>query len=202
MKLYYSPGACATASHIAALELGIDLNYEKVDLSTKKTETGADFRTVNPLGYVPALALDDGSVLTENVAILSYLDSLSPAGGHQGDVRSRTRLLELLSFLSSELHKAFGPFFGPLDEAAREAAVAKLGGRIDQFERFRQRHGPYLLGERFSVADAYAFVVFNWAGMVGVSLDAWPGLQSYLKQILSRPAVTKALADEGLLEVA
>lgn len=202
MKLYYSPGACATASHIAAIDLGVDLETVPVDLSTKLTADGRDFREINPLGYVPVLELDDGTILTENVAILSYLDASAPAKSVQGSSQSRTRLIELLSFLSSELHKAFGPFFGPLDEAGKAAARLKLNTRIEQFERFRLRQSPYLMGERFSVADAYAFVVFNWAGMIGHSLDRWPGLQTYLKTLAAHPAVSRALADEGLLEVA
>lgn len=202
MKLYYSPGACATASHIAAIELGIDLETVAVDLSTKQTADGRDYRTINPLGYVPALELDDGTVLTENVAILTYLDSLSPTQSQQNSIHSRTRLIELLSFLSSELHKAFGPFFGQLDEAGKSEARVKLNSRIEQFERFRNRHSPFLLGDRFSVADAYAFVVLNWAGMIGHPIDRWPDLQAYLKTIAAYPAVHRALAEEGLLEVA
>ena len=202
MKLYFSPGACATASHIAAIDLGIDLDTIQVDLSTKQTIDGQNFRSVNPLGYVPALELEDGTVITENVAILTYLDSLAPSRSFQGSIQSRTMLIELLSFISSELHKAFSPFFGPLDDSARAVARVKLNTRIEQFERFRGRQSPYLMGDRFSVADAYAFVVFSWAGVIGHSLDRWPGLQSYLKELAAYPAVGRALADEGLVEVA
>lgn len=202
MKLFYSPGACSLASRIVLNEIGAEADFERVDLYAKQTETGRDFRTVNPLGYVPALELEDGSVLLENGAILPYIASLKPNSlAPGGDPLVAARLHEALAFLSSELHKAFGPFFGKPEGAAREAALARLEPRLD-FAEQRLNTQDYWLGTDFSLADAYAFVILSWSRPLGISLDRYPAIRAYLERIGRREAVQRALADEGLLETA
>lgn len=203
MKLYYSPGACSMASHIALNEIGQPAEFVKTDLRSKQTEAGDDYLTINPLGYVPALQLDNGEVLTENGAVLPYIASLKPGAlAPHGDALAEARLHEALGFLGSELHKAYSPFFGTLDGAAREAALTKLGSRLDHVERLLGDGRDYLFGDRFSVADAYAFVILNWSNGVGVLLDDWPKVKAFVQRVASRPAARQAMAEEGLLEVA
>ena len=176
----------------------------KTDLRAKQTEDGCDFREVNPLGYVPALQLDNGEVLTENGAILPYIAGLKPGalGPKHDDRLGDARLNEALGFLGSELHKSFSPFFGPLEGEARDKALDKLKSRIGEVERRLGDGRDYLLGGGFTVADAYAFVILNWANGIGLSLDAWPHTKAFVERVASRPAVRQAMADEGLLEVA
>jgi glutathione S-transferase len=202
MKLFYKPGACSMAAHLLLNEAGADYKLEKVDTGAGLTETGASYSATNPRGYVPALQFDNGDVLTENVAILHWLGEQFPgiAANSDGQPLDRFRLLELLSFLSSELHKAFGPFFSGKDFSDAEKAehLEKLNTKLGQFDALLEKGGDYLLGGSFSVADAYAFVLLNWTNFIGVSLDTWPGLQAYLARIGSRPATRRTLAEEGL----
>lgn len=203
MKLFYSPGACSMASRIALHEIGQPAEYVKTDLGAKRTESGDDYLAINPLGYVPALRLDNGEVLTENAAILPYIANLKPGAlAPRGDAMVEARLHETLGFLGSELHKAFSPFFGPIEGEARDKALAKLNSRIDHVERFLGDGRDYLLGGQFSVADAYAFVILNWAGGIGISLDRWPRVEAFVRRVAARPAVRRAMAEEGLLELA
>jgi glutathione S-transferase len=203
MKLFYSPGACSMASHIALNEIDQPVEFVKTDLRAKRTEGGDDYLTINPLGYVPTLQLDDGQVLTENAAILPYIANLKPGAlGPHGDALGEARLHEALGFLGSELHKAFSPFFGPIEGEAREKAQARLDSRIDHVERLLGDGRDYLLGEQFTVADAYAFVILNWANGIGISLGRWPKVDAFVKRVAERPAVRQAMADEGLLEIA
>lgn len=203
MKLYYAPGACSMASHIALNEIDHPAEFVKTDLRAKRTEAGDDYLTINPLGYVPALQLDNGEVLTENSAILPYIASLKPGTlAPHGDVLAGARIHEALGFLGSELHKAFGPFFGPIDGEARDKAQARLDSRIDHVERLLDDGRDHLLGGQFTVADAYAFVILNWAGGIGVSLGRWPRVDAFVRRVAARPAVRRAMAEEGLLELA
>ncbi|WP_085899247.1 glutathione transferase GstA [Kiloniella majae] len=202
MKLYYKPGACSLASHIVLHELGQDFDIEKVDTEIKKTESGEDFLDVNPNGYVPALKLNNGEVLTEGAAILQYLADQKPEADLvpvSGSI-DRARLQGHLNFISSELHKAFGPFFtGKADGDARAPAEANVLKKMAHFEKILSDGRDYLLGDKFSVADAYLFVVSNWSNFVGIKLDKVPNLSAFVKRVASREKTQAALAAEGLL---
>lgn len=194
MKLYYSPGACSLSPHIVAREAGIPLELEKVDLASKKTEPGGDFRAINPKGYVPALRLDDGSVLTEGPAIVQYLVDQKPASGL---APQRYRLAEWLAFLNSEVHKVWGGLWNP--KAERAPILEKLEPRLAFLEgELKQR--PYLMGERFSAADAYLFTLLNWAQWTRVDLSRFPALTQYAERVRQRPRVQEALEAEGLVK--
>lgn len=192
MKLYYSPGACSLATRISLHEAGIAAEFERVDLKAKVTEHGEDYMAINPAGSVPMLVLDDGSAVTENVAVLDLLAERAPALRPEGPL-GRTRLLETLSYLSSELHIAFKPFWhstAPADQAEAGAAVAR---RLDLLES--RLLGPYLFGSRFTVADAYLFVMLRWATGFGLPLS--PGMRDYFERIGERETVRSALAEEA-----
>ncbi|MEW5891213.1 MAG: glutathione transferase GstA [Pseudomonadota bacterium] len=201
MKLYYSPGACSLSPHIVLREGGFDFTLERVDLQTGVTETGRDYKTINPLGYVPALQLDDGEVLTEGPAIAQYLADrvpdkrLAPPAG----TLARYRLMEWLNFISTELHKGFGALFNPVfPDEAKTIVRAQLERRISEAGR-RLGSRSFALGEDFTVADAYLFTVLGWSRYVNVDLSPWPGLGAYLGRVAARPAVQAALAAEGLI---
>lgn len=200
MKLYYTPGFCSLSPHIVLHELGGQFDVERVDVETKTTETGADFRAINPKGYVPALRLGDGEVLTEGAAIVQYLaDSngarrLAPEPG----TLARARLQEQLNFIASELHKAFAPLFRGATGEAKDAAVATVGQRLDHMEKQFADGRGYLLGDHFSVADAYLFVVASWTGPTGIGLAQWPRLAAFVERVRERPSVKAAMAAEGL----
>ena len=201
MKLYYSPGACSLSPHIVLRELGFQFTLERVDLATKKTETGADFLKVNPKGHVPALQLDDGEILTEGTAIIQHLAELRmdaklvpPAGSLQ-----RARLQEHLNFLASELHKAFGPLFqAGATEEAKQSAYANVGRRFDHFEATLSDGRPHLMGEAYTVADPYLFVISGWAKPTGIGFARWPKLGAFSERIAGRESVRAALRAEGL----
>jgi glutathione S-transferase len=200
MKLYFSPGACSLSPHIVACELGLDLALEKVDLAAKKTATGRDYLQINPKGYVPALELDGGEVLTEGPAIVQYLadrqpdKKLAPANGSM----ERYRLQEMLGYINVEIHKTYSPLFRPNVtaevRAEREAYLQKRYALIEQ----QLADKPYLFGEQFSVADAYLFTVTNWAKKLKVDLSACPQLLAFQKRVAGRPMVKKAMEEEGL----
>jgi glutathione S-transferase len=201
MKLYYSPGACSLSPHIVLLESGVPFEVESVDLKTKKTGSGADYTAINPKGAVPALKLDDGSVLTEGVAITQYLadqtpnSTLAPRAGSF----ERYRLIELLNYLSSEVHKSFSPLFNPKASADWKAsAVAALCARFNWLSSHLGAK-PYLLGNEFTVADAYLFTMLRWTGPLGIDLSKWPVLTAYSARIAARPKVQAALLAEGLV---
>jgi len=202
MKLYFSPGACSLASHIALLEAGLPFTTEKVDLGKKLTASGADFRAINPKGYVPALELDGGGVLTEGPAILQYIADQAPAGqlAPAAGTIGRYRVIEWLNFIGTELHKNFSPLFNSTaSEDMKSAARTSLAHRFGYVARMLEGR-EYLSGDQFSVADAYLFTVASWSGFVGFDLSDWPLLQAYLARIAARPAVQQALGDEGLLK--
>lgn len=199
MKLFYAPGACSLSPHIVLRELGLPFALEAVDLRTKTTASGADFTAINPKGYVPALELDDGEVLTEGAAIVQYLadrhapGTLAPVAG----TVERARLNGHLNFIAAELHKAFGPLFNPaLAPEAREAAVANIGRKLDVVDAALADGRPYLTGPDFTVADAYLFVVLSWAPNLGVDLARWPCLGAFSRRVTARAAVQAAMAAE------
>lgn len=191
MILYLAPGACSLADHIALHEAGLNFDQVKVDLKTHRTEDGRDYTVINPKGYVPALLLNSGEILTENIAILSWIsDQSTPA--LFGDF-VRYRLLEALAYVSTEIHKAFTPYFMP---GATEDAKASAGQTI--LKRIAERlNQDYLLGAGFSVADAYLFVMLMWARKNGLSLPV--PLPAYFERMKARPAVQRSLKEEGLL---
>lgn len=200
MKLYYSPGACSLASHITLVEAGLPFTADKVDMRARLTSDGRDFTTVNPNGYVPALELDDGQVLTESQAILQYLADQKPAAqlAPPAGTFERYRLLEWLSFISSELHKGFGPLLRPGGaKEVKAAAREKLGTRLHHVARHLASR-QYLVGEHFTVADAYLYTILTWTRMTGIDLSAWPVLAAYRERIQQRPAVQAVRQTEGL----
>lgn len=202
MKLYYSPGACSLSPHIVLAESGLSFDVEKVDFSTMKTERGADFAKINPKGYVPCLALDNGQFLTEGTAIVQYIADqvpqrrLAPPAG----TLERYRLMEWLNFIATELHKGgFSPLFNPkLPDDLKAKAVERLGSRIG-FAAKQLEKNRYLMGDTFTVADAYLFTILRWAPDI-IDLSSWPALKSYQNRIESRPAVYETLIGEGLVE--
>ena len=204
MKLYYSPGACSLASHIVAHEAGIALAIDKVDTQAKRTESGRDYLEVTPKGYVPALQFDDGQVLTEGPAILQYLADLRPESGlaPANGTLARSRLQEALGYINSEIHKSYSPLFHPETPAAtRDERKAYLRKRYPLVEQTLAKQ-PWLLGEHFTVADAYLFVVTNWAKGVDLDLSEFPALTAFQQRVAARPAVQAAMAAEGLIKAA
>jgi oligopeptidase B len=198
MKLYYSPGACSLASHIALRELGLPFEAIAVDLRKKTTQSGADFNAVNPKGYVPVLELDSGAILTEGTAILQYLADQRPAAGlaPANGTLERYRLQEWLGFINSEIHKSFGPLFDPTaPDAVKDAARQRIARRLGYTEQALAGR-DYLLGAQFSVADAYLYTVLNWTGFAAIDLGQWPGLKAYHARVAARPAVQAAQAAE------
>lgn len=204
MKLYYKPGACSMASHIVLNELGVSFDLDKTNTDARKTEAGGDFLKISPNGYVPALVTDDGDIITENPAVLQYLADQSPVAGlaPPSGTMARVRLQETLNFLSSELHTSFGPFFSgvEMDDVRRKKAETGVNRRVAHIERILADGRDYLMGDRFTVADAYAFVVLNWASFVGINLDAHPKTQAFVARVAARPATIKAMVTEGLME--
>ena len=199
MKLYFAPGACSLAPHIVILEAGLDVKLDKVTFGEKRTtEDGRDFLTVNPQGSVPTLELDDGSVLTENAIVLQYLASLRPdANLAPQEGMAHWRLLEMLNFIATELHKGFSPLFHKPSPELREALVKQLRDRLALL-RGKLGHKSFLMGEHFTIADAYAFVILRWARHFRIDVSPLPQLTTYFERLLSRPAVARALAEEGL----
>jgi glutathione S-transferase len=202
MKLYYAPGACSLSPHIVASELGLALELEKVDTKTKKTASGGDFLAVNPKGYVPALRMDNGEVLTEGPAIVQYLADRKPESGlapANGSIE-RYRVQEMLGYINSEIHKTYSPLFNDKTTAeARQERMEYLNKRYAVIEK--QLAGrDYLFGDRFTVADAYLFTVTNWAHYVKLDLSAFPNLQAFQKRVAARPAVQAAMKAEGLIK--
>ena len=204
MKLYYTPGACSLSPHIALREAGLPFSLHKVDLKNKKLESGEDFSSVNAKGYVPALVLDDGTLLTEGAAIVQYIADLKPAAGlaPASGTTERYKLQDWLNFISTELHKPMGSMFNPAQAPEwKEAVKAVLGKRLDWLSAQLQNRS-YVMGDKFSVADAYLFTILNWSGMVGFDLSKWPVVQQYAARIAQRPKVVETLQAEGLLKAA
>ena len=193
MKLYFSPGACSLAPHIALQELGLDYTPVKVDLRSHTLADGGDFYAINPKGYVPVLELDDGTRLTEAAVVLQYIadrkpGALAPAfGGFE-----RYRLMEWLNFIATEIHKGFGPLWYPdTPQATRTSTIDKLGKRFDYVAPVLESR-PYVFGSEFTIADAYLFTVVSWSGLLKVDISRWPAIGKYLERIGARPSVQAA----------
>jgi glutathione S-transferase len=204
MKLYYSPGACSLSPHIVAHEIGLPLTLERVDGKAKRTETGRDFWQINPKGYVPALELDNGELLTEGPAIVQYLADqkgdakLAPPNG----TLARSRLQEMLGYINSEIHKSYSPLFkDDTPEVTRAERKAYLARRYELIEKILAKQS-WLLGEQFTVADAYLFTVTRWAEFVKLDLSAFPALLAFQARVAARPAVQAAMTSEGLIKKA
>ena len=200
MKLYYMPGACSLSPHIVALEAGIPLQLVKVDGKTKRTENGDDFLQINPKGYVPTLLLDSGELLTEGPAVVQYLADQKPesALAAPNGTLPRYHLQEMLGYINSELHKTYSPLFKPdTPEATRAERKEYLLRRYQLIEDVLVKQ-PFLLGDHFTVADAYLFTITNWARHVELDLSGFPALLAFQKRVAERPAVQEALEAEGL----
>jgi glutathione S-transferase len=204
MKLYYSPGACSLSPHIALLEAGLPYDLVKVDLRAKKLENGDDYLTVNPKGQVPALALDNGELVTEGPVIVQVIadkasaKNLAPAR----DSAERYKLQEWLNFITGELHKNFSPLFNPSipDEVKnffRDRIMAKF-----KYADSQLAGRDYLMGKQFTVADGYLFVMLKWAERTGVDLSGLKNLMAYKDRVAARPKVQEALTKEGLMKAA
>lgn len=202
MKLYYAPGACSLASHIALHETGLPFEIDKYIPATRMTERGEDFTQVNPKGYVPTIRLDDGSILTEGAAVLQYIADRDPASGlaPQAGTMERYRLQEWLTYIGTEIHKTYSPLFNKavLPEV-KERAHELLTRRLAYVET-QLANKPYLMGDTFTVADAYLFAVVRWSDRVGFDLARFPRLREYLARIAARPAVQAAMKAEGLTQ--
>ncbi|HEY5048694.1 MAG TPA: glutathione transferase GstA [Rhizomicrobium sp.] len=201
MKLYYAPGACSLSPHIVAEEAGIPLELEKVDLKSHKTADGRDYMTINPKGAVPALALDDGTMLTEGPAIVQYLadrkpdSKLAPANG----TIARYKLQEWLGYINSEIHKSFGPLFNQASDEMKKDSIAKIAKRMG-YVNTELAHRHFLLGDNFTAADAYLFVMLTWAQHLKLDMSANTNLNAYFARIAARPKVHAAMKAEGLVQ--
>ena len=201
MKLYYTPGACSISPHIALCEAGIAHQIEKVDLKTKKTESGADYLAINAKGYIPALQLDNGEVLVEGVVIVQYIADQKPESGlaPKAGTMERYRLMEWLTFISSELHKTFSPLFNPaMPDEAKKIFRDRLAQRWAYVDK--QLAGKnYLMGANFSVADGYLYNMTLWAKRVEFDLSGCPNVTAFVARVEARPKVVEALKAEGLM---
>lgn len=201
MKLYYAPGACSLSPHIASREAGVAVEMKKVNLKDRSVEGGGDYNKVNPKGYVPALELDDGTVLTEGPAIVQYLADQKPESGiaPKAGTLERYQLQEWLNFITSEIHKGFSPIFKPTTPDAYKAIarenLSKRFAWLDQELASRD----YLTG-KFSIADAYLFTVLNWTKPTQIDLAQWPNLAAYHARVAARPKVQEAMKAEGLIQ--
>lgn len=201
MKLYYSPGACSLAAHIALYETGLPFEIDRLIKTTKMTVGGEDFMQINPKGYVPTIRLDDGNVLTECAVVLQYIADQKPGSGlaPQYGTMERYHLQEWLTFIGTELHKSFGPMFSKdASEEVKSYARNMLGKRLVHVEA-RLANKPCLMGDHFSVADAYLFVVMSWSKHVGFDLASFPRIKEFMARVAARPAVQAAMKAEGLL---
>lgn len=201
MKLYYAPGACSLAPHIALCEAGLQFELESVNLTNKQTASGEDFSLINVKGYVPAIRLDDGQILTEVAVILQYIADQTPASqlAPATGTIARYRLMEWLNFISSELHKQFSPLFNPKISAEwKTHQINLLARRFDYLVQSLDGK-PCLMGDQFTVADAYLFTILNWSKLFQVDMERWPALKDYIRRVAARPAVRQALGAEGLV---
>ena len=201
MKLFFAPGACSLSPHIVLSEAGHAFELEQVDLKEKKTKFGSNYLDINPKGQVPALRLDDGELLTEGPVIVQYLADQKPGAGllPGAGTMERYRVQEWLNFISTELHKTFGPIFRPTTpEAFKSLSRENLATRFDYINGCLAGR-QYLTGDKFSVADAYLFTVLRWAPRVEIDLARWPNLAAYVARVAARPKVQEAMKAEGLI---
>jgi glutathione S-transferase len=202
MKLYYATGTCSLTPHIVLLEAGLPYTLEKIDFATKKTPAGIDYFTINSKGTVPALQLDDGRLLTEGPAIIQYLADQKPDSGlaPRAGTFERYQLMEILNYITSEVHKGFSPLFNPKISADwRASAQANLEKKFDWLSGFL-KDKTFLMGNAFTVADAYLFTVLSWTRPLKIDLERWPVLMAYQSRIAPRPTVQRALKESGLLK--
>lgn len=202
MQLYFATGTCALAPHIALLETGLPFTTEKVSLSTKQTASGQNYLDINPKGYVPALRLDDGDLLTEAAAVLQYIADKAPEKqlAAPAGTMERYHLIEWLNFVSTELHKTFGLLFKPnVPEETKQFSLNLIAERLALVEKQLQGR-DYLGGNQFSIADAYLFTVLGWSKPLKFDLGRWPSVQAYLQRVAARPAVHAAMVAEGLIK--
>jgi glutathione S-transferase len=201
MKLYYAPGACSMAPHIVALETGQRLDLVKVDIPNKKTEHGDDYWKINPKGYVPALILDSGEVITEVAVICQYLADQHPQAGLISPFGSMQRYQEMsaLNFAATEVHKQIGALFNPaLTPEMREIQITTIGRRLNALEKMLAGRA-YIMGERFTAADAYLFTVLNWTKLHKIDVRQWPNIERYMAHVGQRENVRMAMIEEGLI---
>jgi len=202
MKLYFAPGACSLSPHIVAREAGIDLQLEKVDTKSHTFGSGGDFYSVNPKGYVPALEIKPGEVLTEGPAIVQYLGDQKPGSGivPAAGTIERYRLQEMLGYINSEIHKSYSPLFNP--NTKPEAAEERKQYLTKRYKYLDEKLAgkEYLVGNKFSAADAYLFTVTNWAQHVKLDLSQFANIQAFQKRVAARPAVQQAMKEEGLIK--
>lgn len=202
MKLYYAPAVCSLSPHIVALEAGLKLDLVKVDIKTHKVEDGRDFYSINPKGYVPVLELDDGSLLTEGPAIVQYLGDQAgnPDIMPRAGTLERYRQQAWLNFVSTELHKGYGPLWKPNTPDEYKAIIKTgLATRFEYLSRHFADH-TWLMGDTFTAADAYLFTILNWSKWVHVDLAPFSALGQFMERVMARPAVQQALKEEGLLK--
>jgi glutathione S-transferase len=204
MRLYYSPGACSLAPHIVLREAGHDFDLERVDIPNKKTETGADYWEINPKGYVPALKLDDGDILTEVGVILEYIADQNQAANlaPRFGTHERYHLLEWLSFIATEVHKQIGALFNPrMTPEMKEVQRGVIERRMNALEKMLEGK-QYLMGDDFSIADAYLFTVMRWATKLDIDLAKWPNIGGVYARVGERATVIEAMKAEGLIKSA
>jgi len=201
MKLYFAPGACSLSPHIVLREAGLNFELEQVNNQEKKTKSGQDFWTVNPKGQVPVLELDNGEKLTEGPIVVQYLADQKPGAGllPASGSMDRYRVQEWLNFTTSELHKTFGPIFRPTTpEEFKKLSKENLGKRFDYLDKHLAGR-QYLMGDKFTVADAYLFTVLRWTARIQMDLAKWPNLKAYVDRVAARPKVQEAMKAEGLI---
>jgi glutathione S-transferase len=204
MKLYYAPGACSLATHIALREAGLAFDLEQVDLGAKKAKSGADYLTINAKGAVPALRLDDGEVLTEGGAILQYIADKSPGRGlaPEAGTRERYRLMEWINYIATEVHKGFSPLFKPNTPDAYKTVVKANLARQFAYLDGKLAGRTALTDAPFTIADAYLFTILNWSNVLQIDLAPYPNLKAFMARVAARPKVKEALEAEGLLKAA
>ncbi len=201
MKLYYLPGACSLASHIALQETKLPFDIDKLTAATMTTSNGTDFTKINAKGYVPTLELNDGSILTEGSAVLQYIADQSPNSGlaPKSGTTERYRLQEWLNYIATEIHKSYSPLFSKTTPEETKTTVRNTLAKRLGFVEEQLAYKPYLMGENFTVADAYLYVVLNWSGRVGFDLGQFPKISEYVARLSVRPSVVAAMKAEGLL---
>ena len=201
MKLYYAPGACSLATHITLREAGLSFDLERVDLGSKRTQSGEDFTKINPKGYVPLLKLDNGESLTESAVLLQYVADQKPESQLAPKLGSMERyhLMEWLNFISTELHKTLGALFNAtITPECKQYQITRFGERCD-FLTGELGNKPYLVGDQFTIADAYLFTILGWTDPLKVNMGKWPALIDYRQGIAARPQVAEAMKMEGLM---
>jgi glutathione S-transferase len=202
MKLYYSPGACSIVPHIVLREAGYAFELEKVDIPNKKTDKGDDYWKINPKGYVPTLKLDSGVVLTEVGVIIQYLADQKPDSdlAPKLGTMERYHLMEAVNFAATEIHKQIGALFNPkMTPEMKEVQLGVIGRRFNALEKALEGR-PYIMGDRYSVADAYLFGVLNWTNVFKIDLGKWPNIKAFMARVGARPAVQETMKAEGLIQ--